>query len=342
MTRNLTIATVFMLAATLLLGYIWVRENFVLEARSERFTGALEARGARDYEQYCASCHGLTGEGGVRNGAPQINNLPTTLQEAGRLDGATGIVAKYGTVLNFAQATITSGVRGTAMPRWSARLGGPLRDDQIRDIASYVQGWWAAPGTKSANLSADAAAAAAAYKKSEQEKDLAANPNASPVERGQIIFAGQCASCHNLTDKDSAIPAPGLGGLFGPDGTAAFGKLLPNTKPVTPANWAEWVKKGSSAFKTGPQAPVAAGHGPYNPDGMPGFPTFTDEQLGYLLAFLSTHDRAGGQTLPPLGLDGQPITTTTQSGAPAAQPTPQPGGVQPNTAPEQPTSAPAP
>ena len=71
MTRNLTIATAFMLAATLLLGYIWVRENSVLAARSERFTGALEARGARDYEQYCASCHGLTGEGGVRNGAPR-------------------------------------------------------------------------------------------------------------------------------------------------------------------------------------------------------------------------------------------------------------------------------
>src|SRR5215207_4383667 len=307
MTRNLTIATVFMLAATLLLGYIWVRENAVLAQRSARFSGALEARGARDYEQYCASCHGLTGEGGVRNGAPQINNLPTTLQETGRLDGPNGITAKYGTALNFVQATITAGVRGTAMPRWSVRLGGPLRDDQIRDIASYIQGWWAPPGTKSANLSADAAAAAAAYKKAEQERDLAANPNASPIERGQIIYAGQCASCHNLTDKDSTIPAPGLGGLFGPDGTAAFGTVLPNTKPVTVQNWVEWVKQGGAAFAQGQQAQPAAGHGPYTISGMPGFPTLTDEQLGYLLAFLSTHDRAGGQTLPALGLDGQPL-----------------------------------
>lgn len=324
MTRNLTIATVFMLAATLLLGYIWVRENAVLAERGARFQGALDARGARDYEQYCASCHGLSGEGGVRNGAPQINNLPTTLQETGRLEGANGITAKYGTALNFVAATITSGVRGTAMPRWSVRLGGPLRDDQIRDITSYIQGWWATPGTKSANLSEAAAVAAAAFKKSEQERDLAANPNASPAERGQIIFVGQCASCHNLTDKDSAIPAPGLGGLFGPDGTAAFGKLLPNTKPVTPANWVEWVKLGSSAFKTGPQAPVAAGHGPYNPDGMPPFPTLTDEQLGQLLAFMSTHDRTGAQTLPALGLDGNPVAAP--QGGDAAQATAVPGG----------------
>src|ERR687887_85157 len=128
MTRNLTLATVFLLASTLLLGYIWVRENYVLADREARFNGALMQRGARDYEQYCSPCHGLTGEGGVNAGAPQINNLPTTLKDQNRLDGPTGITAKYGTILNFVQATISSGVKGTAMPRWSARFGGPLRD----------------------------------------------------------------------------------------------------------------------------------------------------------------------------------------------------------------------
>jgi hypothetical protein len=46
---------------------------------------------------------------------------------------------------------------------------------------------------------------------------------------------------------------------------------------------------------------------------MPGFATLSDEQLGYLLAFLSTHDRSGGQTLPALGMDGKQLP---------AQPTP--------------------
>src|SRR6185503_7547431 len=114
MTRNLSIATIFLLASTLLLGYIWVRENTVLKEREERFHGALLTRGARDFEQYCATCHGLTGEGGANAGAPQINNLPTTLKEQNRLDGPTGIIAKYGTIRNFIEATITSGVKGTA------------------------------------------------------------------------------------------------------------------------------------------------------------------------------------------------------------------------------------
>src|SRR5215212_2706472 len=170
MTRNLTIATLFLLASTLLLGYIWVRENYVLAAREERFSGALVTRGARDYEQYCASCHGLTGEGGVANGAPQINNLPNTLGD--RLNGPTGILAKYGTVRNFVEATVTSGVRGTAMPRWSARLGGPLRDDQIKDIAAYVQNWWG-PDGGNPNLSSDAVQIAANFKQSAQATSLA-------------------------------------------------------------------------------------------------------------------------------------------------------------------------
>jgi mono/diheme cytochrome c family protein len=322
MTRNLTIATLFLLASTLLLGYIWVRENYVLAAREQRFNGALLTRGARDYEQYCAACHGLTGEGGVANAAPQINNLPNTLGD--RLDGPTGIVAKYGTVRNFVEATVTSGVRGTAMPRWSARLGGPLRDDQIQNIAAYVSSWWGPQGSTSPNISADAAAAAAAYKQAQQAAAAAGAPD-TPVGRGGAIFTANCASCHNLNNKDSGVPAPGLGGLFGPDGTAALGKKLPNTKDVTVENWIEWVKKGGAAFAGGPQQQPASGFGPYQIAAMPAFPQFDDKQIADLLAFLSTHDRDGGTTLPPLGTDGNPL----------------PAEANP-TAPSSPTNAPAP
>jgi mono/diheme cytochrome c family protein len=328
MTRNLTIATFFLLASTLLLGFVWVREHAVLDDRAARFEGGLTARGARDFEQYCAPCHGLTGEGGVANGAPQINNLPNTLGD--RLDGANGITAKYGTVRNFVEATITSGVRGTAMPRWSARLGGPLRDDQITDIAAYIQGWWGPQGGQP-NISPDAVAAAAAYKKAQQALASAGAPD-TPVGRGQALFQSNCQSCHNLNDKDSGVPAPGLGGLFGPDGTAAYGKKLPNGKDVTPADFFEWVKKGGAAFKA--QAIEPQNGAAYVIEVMPPFPQLTDQQLADLLAFISAHDRSGEQKLPPIGPDGNPLPQQggNASGAPAAQPTPS-GNVQPNAAP---------
>lgn len=329
MTRNLTIATVFLLASMVLLGYIWVRERYVLSAREERFQGALLSRGARDYEQYCASCHGLTGEGGVANGAPRINNLPTTLQQQDRLEGATGIIAKYGTPRNFVEAVITSGVRGTAMPRWSAKLGGPLRDDQIQDIAAYISNWWAAPGVDTANISADAMQVAADFKGTAQA--IPSGACAGPVECGKPIFQANCASCHTLSNKDSGVPAPGLGGLFSAEGTAAFGAVLPNSKPVTPENWVEWMKQGGAAFAGGTLAKPASGFGPYVIQAMPPFPQFTDEQIADLLAFLSVHDRNGEQTLAPIGMDGNPLPAqpaasdgqqpTTTSGT-SATPTP--------------------
>ena len=345
MTRNLTIATVFLLLSTLLLGYIWVREHYVLDDREARFQGALLARGARDYEQYCSSCHGLTGEGGVSSGAPQINNLPTTLQEQNRLDGPTGIIAKYGTIRNFVEATITSGVRGTPMPRWSARLGGPLRDDQIKDIAAYVSSWWAEQGNPNPNISPAAAQIAAAFKQSVQATAAASAAGDTPVARGGSLFAANgCNGCHNLNDKDSAVPAPGLGGLFGPEGTAAWGKLLPSGKEVNPANLKEWIKGGSATFKN-PRPPLSPGHGPYAQI-MPGFAQLNDQQLNDLVAFLSMHDRNGDPKLPPIGPDGQPLPAEAQAtaspgqlpgggpgGAPTPQPTPSSSQVQPNAAP---------
>jgi cytochrome c oxidase cbb3-type subunit 3 len=316
MTRNLLIATLFLFGSTVLLGVIWVREHYVLSERAARFDGALLSRGASDYEQYCASCHGLVGEGGVSSGAPPINNLPTTLQEQGRLEGPTGITAKYGTVRNFIDATITSGVKGTAMPRWSNRLGGPLRDDQIRNIAFYVSNWWAEPGNTNPNITVDAAGVAATFKATAQAAALAQAASDTPVGRGQAIFTAQCAACHSLNDKDSGIPAPGLGGMFTPEGTAAFGTQLPNGKPVDPANFFEWVKMGGAAFKAQEVQP-ASGHGPYIIEAMPPFPTLTDEQLADLLAFISVHDRSGEESLPPIGPDGQPLPEE-----PAGTPTP--------------------
>lgn len=321
MTRNLTIATLFLFLSTVLLGYIWVREHYVLADRTARFNGVLLARGAADYEQYCANCHGLVGEGGANFGAPQLNNLPNTLKDQGRLDGVTGILAKYGTIRNFVEATITSGVKGTAMPRWSSRLGGPLRDDQIENIAAYIEDWWGENG-KGPNVANDAAQVAGVYKQSVQATAQAAAAAAgadNPVSRGQALFA-QCAACHKLDDKDSGVPAPGLGGMFTPEGTAAFGNLLPNNKPVTPENFFEWIKQGGAAFKAQEIKPKA-GFGPYMIVAMPGFATLNEQQLADLLAYISQFDRTGQPTLPPLGPDGKPLPKE-EGATPAATPTP--------------------
>ena len=47
---------------------------------------------------------------------------------------------------------------------------------------------------------------------------------------------------------DQKLVGPGLGGLFQPEGTAAFGTKLPNGKDVTEENVHEWILKVAVAI----------------------------------------------------------------------------------------------
>ena len=72
MTRNIAIAAAFTFLTAALLAGIFLREKPRLEEATGAITAERLERGARDYEQYCASCHGLAGQGGV---GPRINNI---------------------------------------------------------------------------------------------------------------------------------------------------------------------------------------------------------------------------------------------------------------------------
>jgi len=78
-------------------------------------------RGAILYDENCAVCHGLNGEG--RIGAILTKNWGSI-----RPDLAI-------------QSTVARGVSGTAMPAWSQENGGPLTEDEINDIVAFVMSW---------------------------------------------------------------------------------------------------------------------------------------------------------------------------------------------------------
>ncbi|MCG8352679.1 MAG: cytochrome c, partial [Chloroflexales bacterium] len=284
MTRNLVIATLFMLASALLLGFIWVAEREELSARAARVSGEQIAHGAYDYEQNCATCHGLTGEG---ISGPQINFLYVarqdasgtlvetgTLIEQNRWEGEDQIKSKYGTIRNYVESVISSGVRGTTMPAWSQQYGGPLREDQIRNIAVYVLGW-------QGSIPAGAQEAAKDY----QEDIIAASVAASddPLVIGESAFNGVCSACHNLNSEGSV--GPGLGGLFGPEGTTVFGTQLPNGQDVTVESVREWITQGSVGFQDELIEPLLPYWGAGARTLMPPFPTLNEQQLNGLVAY---------------------------------------------------------
>jgi len=83
---------------------------------------ALMDQGQHLWSTNCASCHGTGGEGGS---APALNSQEflTTVTD----DQIHGIIA--------------GGIPGTAMPAWLNDYGGPLTDEQIAALVTYIRSW---------------------------------------------------------------------------------------------------------------------------------------------------------------------------------------------------------
>lgn len=86
-----------------------------------RAQGGDPARGAELYAENCVVCHGPNGEG--RAGATLSNVFATIAPD------------------EFLATTISRGVQGTFMPAWSEANGGPLSEQDIRDIVAFIESW---------------------------------------------------------------------------------------------------------------------------------------------------------------------------------------------------------
>jgi mono/diheme cytochrome c family protein len=106
----------------LILGFIlYGIQEPTLRAHAARQQQVTYARlGQQLFANNCASCHGRAATGGD---APTLNArqfLTATSDEQMRL-------------------LIAGGVSGTSMPAWSLDFGGPLTDEQIRQLVAYLR-----------------------------------------------------------------------------------------------------------------------------------------------------------------------------------------------------------
>lgn len=146
-------AFLFLLPAVLLVG--WSTALAQADGDSER--------GGELYIENCALCHGIDGTG--RIGA-NLENFPAI---------------DVGAVL---AVTIANGIEGTVMPAWGRTNGGPLSDNDIADISTYIQGAFAG---------SDPIAPAPIYSAPEIEPlpDIDGDPSA-----GAIVYQANCVACH--------------------------------------------------------------------------------------------------------------------------------------------------
>ncbi len=153
MTRvDITLGLLSILGAIAITAAVGMGEEERMSKASLGFQKRSVESGAQMFNQYCANCHGPNASG--------LNCPP--LDETSGLHGGdigAGIAWRleeqhwdrndaYGYVYSIiaagrTQSTRPDRYRGTApdamqMPAWSQQYGGPLRPDQIKDLATYV------------------------------------------------------------------------------------------------------------------------------------------------------------------------------------------------------------
>jgi mono/diheme cytochrome c family protein len=247
------------------------------EARMERFALAQSAQaievGAELYGINCSDCHGPNGQG-VPGLCPPLNDL--YFFEDRLVDvGWSGTQEDYiVSVVSSGRVTSTRpdqyfGAGVPAMPAWSEHYGGPLRDDQIRNIAAFIMNWEATAGE---------AASQPALPSEPVGLDITiALPEGNPA-RGEALANSQgCVACHISTPTGPAWGATASEPAIAQRASTRFQQADYTGTAVT----AEQYLFESIVL---PNIHLVAGFAPIMPDNYG--QTLTEQDLADLIAYL--------------------------------------------------------
>jgi mono/diheme cytochrome c family protein len=176
------------------------------ESRMARFEVEHQAQavevGAALFEANCTGCHGPQGEG--------IPGLCPPLNDRHFFTDRLTEVGWAGTLEDYVFATVAAGRMAStrpseyagqgvpAMPAWSEHYGGPMRDDQIQNIAAYVMNW-------------EATALGEVVLEGLPTSVPSPEEQADPVARGRRVFLDRgCGGCHAIDGLAAGTVGPEL------------------------------------------------------------------------------------------------------------------------------------
>ncbi len=176
-------------------------ESRMARLAQEQRAEAIEV-GASLFEINCSGCHGLKAEG-VPGLAPPLNDrhfFTERLKEvgwSGDLEDYIISTVSGGRLISTRPDQYVGGGK-PAMPAWSEQYGGPLRDDQIRDIAAFIMNF-----EPTALGQVELAGVPTPALPAEEEGD--------PVARGrQVFISSGCGGCHTIEGISTGTAGPNL------------------------------------------------------------------------------------------------------------------------------------
>lgn len=169
--RAMSWAVALALFTAVFIPLYWIVEPDRIEDKRDEFYEEDLALGRALYAANCTSCHGDNAEGGSAPHpdpevdapwpAPRLNNIAARYAEA-----------NIGTDLeDFINQTLVRGRPGSPMPAWSTAYSGPMNDQQIEAITTYIL----------------------AIQTGELEEPDA---QAFVGQSGEELFSNNCARCH--------------------------------------------------------------------------------------------------------------------------------------------------
>ena len=226
------------------LGYMLI-EPGRMQAATWRYEEIDTERGLHTFATNCTTCHGVQGQG-------LIGPALTVDELAGRHNWDLSSDNDRKAARKLLVETITGGrpagplPEGATrpMPAWSTKQGGPLIDQQIEDLATFLLN----PDDEKWQRANEYAAAHGVAGATTEAPPPGAGPSA---ERGkQLLSAKACISCHRIQG------VPGAVGTVGPDLTHLASKtaIAGGAVPLNEENLKKWLKN-PPALKPGTGMP---------------------------------------------------------------------------------------
>lgn len=186
--RNMLVGVVLTLFFAAFFPIYWAMEHGRLSGEAETRFIQQAVAGEALFQDLCAECHGSNAAGGGAQSpydpestwpAPNLTNI------VARNEGNPNVVD----IRDYIETTIHQGRPGTPMPAWGQSAGGPLTDEEIASIATWIL--------------------------ANQVEEVAEATSAAGMS-GEELFQENCAKCHGPdllgpeAEGESGRPGPSL------------------------------------------------------------------------------------------------------------------------------------